>query len=89
MGTNLKCDCCGVCCVAVSIHSPQLIKPAGIRCKYLTPNNLCSVWGTAKQPEVCRSIKPMNDLCRFDLRLSPDCTKRHYKYLTRMERATR
>lgn len=84
------CDRCGRCCVAVSIHSPELHKPAGERCLHLTSESLCGVWGDPKkQPAVCREIQALNTLCRFDLRDCPDCAKRHMKYLARLERATR
>jgi hypothetical protein len=86
----MRCDCCGICCVAVSINSSQLVKPAGQRCPHLTTDNRCGVWGNPDlQPEVCRSIRPMPDLCRFDLRGKPNGTRYHYRHLTRMERATR
>jgi len=77
-----KCDYCGICCVALSITS--LNKPAGVRCRYLK-DNLCSVWNTDLQPSVCRTIVPMNDLCRFDMRGTP---RAHYKYLLSLERST-
>jgi len=91
---NGKCDNCGRCCTAVSIHSKlpsgeYFDKKSGEKCKHLTADNKCAIWGDEeKQPEVCRSIKPNNDLCRFDLRKYPDGAKKHYKHLTRMDRAT-
>ncbi len=86
----MECDFCGICCTAVSIGKfpDGSSKPAGVRCKYLK-NNLCSVWGTDLQPKVCQSIKPNNDLCRFDLRGTEDGTKKHYQHLIQLERLTR
>ena len=89
-----KCDMCGVCCTHISISSKlpdgaQFEKPAGIKCKYLTDNNLCGVWGDKqKQPNVCRNIQPMNSLCRFDLRGVEDGKKQHIEYLQQLEKLT-
>ena len=88
-GIQYDCDLCGRCCTGVSINSPEMTKPAGQRCIYLGPDNLCKVWGDqTKQPEVCRSIKPRNDLCRFDLRGDPNEAKKHFKYLRWLDRIT-
>lgn len=89
------CDNCGRCCTAVSINSrlpsgKMFQKKSGERCPHLTQDNRCGVWGDAdEQPEVCRSIAPNNDLCRFDLRDDPEGAKKHYQYLIRLDRATR
>jgi hypothetical protein len=91
---NEQCDSCGRCCTAVSIHSrlpsgEYFDKKSGEKCQHLTPDNRCAVWGDKeKQPEVCRNIKPNNDLCRFDLRKVPGGAKAHYQYLRRLDRAT-
>ncbi len=93
-GQKYSCDNCGRCCTAVSIRSKMpdgtiFEKPSGKRCIYLGPDNLCKVWGDqTKQPEVCRSIKPSQDLCRFDLRGDPEEAKKHFKYLRWLDRIT-
>jgi len=78
-----QCCKCGICCIALSISS--LNKKSGKKCKHLSLNNLCNIWGKSEEPSVCRTIKPLNDLCRFDLRGN---VKKHFKYLMRMERIT-
>lgn len=89
-----KCDNCGRCCTAVSINSKlpsgkTFAKASGEKCKHLTADNRCAVWGDEEnQPEVCRSIKPNNDLCRFDLRGTPNGARDHYDHLRRIDRAT-
>lgn len=89
-----KCDMCGVCCIGVSINSKlpdgsTFNKPSGVSCKYLKDNK-CSVWGDVeRQPEVCRSIKPTNSLCRFDLRSKLDGRKRHLLWLMKLDKMTR
>jgi hypothetical protein len=81
----MQCRMCGICCVAVSINSPQLQKAAGVRCPHLTDQNTCGVWGDVeRQPSVCRTIKPSEDLCFPGLK-----ARDHYKALVRMERVTR
>ncbi len=52
----MECRKCGACCIALSISS--LNKPAGVRCEYLTTDNLCSLWGSPERPEVCFTYKP-------------------------------
>lgn len=90
-----KCDMCGVCCTHVSINSTlpdgsKFEKPAGQRCGYLTDDNLCGVWGNEGiQPEVCRTIKPMNSLCRFDLRQESNGQQKHIIYLEQIETLTK
>lgn len=80
----MKCAMCGVCCVAVSINSPELCKPAGVRCQYLKDSK-CSVWGdVSRQPSVCRTIRPAVDLC-----YPGKNTKEHFAGLWSLERATR
>ena len=86
----MKCQKCGICCIAISINSPQLIKNAGEKCPYLSNDMKCEVWGDLKkQPKVCRTIKPSNDLCRFDLKNDPNRFQKHYKWLSRYERMTK
>lgn len=86
----MECRRCGICCIAVSIKSRMpngrmFYKQAGERCQHLTLNNTCGVWGDAhQQPDVCRSIKPQEDLCFPGL--SP---RQHYKALTQIDRRTR
>lgn len=93
-GKQYSCNQCGRCCTAVSINSTLptgeiFNKPGGQRCIYLGPDNLCKVWGNQnKQPEVCRTIKPNNSLCRFDLRGDPEEAKKHFKYLRWLDRVT-
>jgi len=88
------CDMCGVCCTHVSINSTlpngtQFTKPAGEKCRHLTSDNLCSVWGDeTQQPSVCRTIQPTNSLCRFDLRGNDEGTKHHIEYLHQLEELT-
>lgn len=50
------CRRCGACCIALSVSS--LGKPAGVRCVYLTEDNLCSLWGKPERPWVCAAFKP-------------------------------
>lgn len=90
-----ECDFCARCCIGVSMNSilpngEVFKKAAGERCIHLGTDKLCKVWGDKeKQPEVCRTIKPSNSLCRFDLRGDPEEAKKHYKYFNWLERATR
>ncbi len=93
-GKKYDCDMCGRCCTGVSINSmlptgERFKKPAGERCIHLGPDNMCKVWGQQnKQPEVCRTIKPSQSLCRFDLRGDPEEAKKHFKYLRWLDRIT-
>lgn len=52
----MECRRCGACCIALSIST--LNKPAGIRCRHLAPDNLCSMWGEPERPQVCSSFQP-------------------------------
>jgi hypothetical protein len=54
----MKCFKCGTCCIAVDIST--LGKPIGVRCRYLTPDNLCSIY--EHRPEVCRRYEP-DEVC--------------------------
>ncbi len=89
------CDMCGVCCTHVSLHSKMpdgsyFTKAAGERCVHLTHDNFCGVWGDiSEQPEVCRTIKPTNSLCRFDTRGVFEGKNVHIMYLQDLEDLTR
>lgn len=52
----MECRRCGACCIALSISS--LNKPAGVRCSYLTEENLCALWGRPERPRVCAVFEP-------------------------------
>jgi len=58
---------CGACCTEISISpsNPSLPKgkPAGVRCPYLTDNDLCSLFGKPERPRVCSSFPAMMDVC--------------------------
>lgn len=63
-------DCrvgCGACCITPSISSPipgmPDGKPAGVRCVQLTADNRCLLFGSAERPEVCRGLKPDEEMC--------------------------
>jgi len=51
---------CGACCIAPSISSaiPGMPngKPAGVRCQQLDDDNLCSLFGDSRRPEVCEQF---------------------------------
>ncbi|EGT4253265.1 YkgJ family cysteine cluster protein [Citrobacter amalonaticus] len=58
---------CGACCIAPSISSsipgmPQG-KPANVRCVQLSDDNLCRIFGSSLRPNVCRSLKPSQEMC--------------------------
>jgi hypothetical protein len=38
-------------------------KPAGVRCVQLSPDNLCLLFGRPERPEVCRRLRPMEEMC--------------------------
>ena len=48
---NHECGDCGVCCWCYAIREPDLQKPAGERCKHLTPDNKCAIYD--KRPPTC------------------------------------
>ncbi|EOA4402816.1 YkgJ family cysteine cluster protein [Citrobacter amalonaticus] len=58
---------CGACCIAPSISSPipgmPQGKPANVRCVQLSDDNLCRVFGSSLRPNVCRSLKPSQEMC--------------------------
>jgi hypothetical protein len=81
-------DCrvgCGACCIALSISSPipgmPNGKPASARCLHLTPDNRCDLFGMPERPEVCRRLRPSEEMCG---RSREDALA----YLTWLERAT-
>ena len=88
------CDSCGNCCIGLSINTTlplgrKFVKKAGERCIHLTRNGRCKVWGNKwKQPKVCRTIVPMNSLCRFDLRTFPNFNELHLEYLLWLDNVT-
>ena len=58
---------CAACCIAVSISSPipgmPQGKPAGVPCIQLTEDYRCRLFGNPERPEICRSLKPAEDMC--------------------------
>jgi uncharacterized protein len=58
---------CGACCIAPSISSsiPGMPdgKPAGVRCVQLSDDNRCLIFGMPERPEVCRSLRPTEEMC--------------------------
>lgn len=58
---------CAACCVAPSISSPipgmPHGKPAGMRCKQLTADNRCRLFGRTERPVVCGSLQPSAQMC--------------------------
>jgi len=58
--SNSKIECikCGTCCIAADIST--LNKPLGVKCQYLTNDNLCSIY--EERPKVCRDYEP-DEVC--------------------------
>ncbi len=58
---------CGACCIAISISSPMPRhphgKPAGVRCRHLTPDFQCDIFGRPERPRVCAALKPSREMC--------------------------
>ena len=58
---------CGACCIAPSITSSFPLHPngkkAGERCKQLTDNNLCKLFGQPERPAVCHDFKAEKWVC--------------------------
>ncbi|MFI3244926.1 MAG: YkgJ family cysteine cluster protein [Ferrimonas sp.] len=52
---------CGACCIAPSISS--LNKPAGERCRHLSDQNLCQLFGQPERPKVCHDFKACTWVC--------------------------
>ncbi len=77
---------CAACCVVVSISSPlpgmPEGKPAGVRCVNLDEHNACRIFMADHFPEICRSIRPMRDMCG-------DTNEEAWEYLARLEEATK
>ncbi|MEP7220726.1 MAG: YkgJ family cysteine cluster protein [Bacteroidota bacterium] len=81
---------CGACCIAPSISSPipgmPNGKPSGVRCVQLAEDNRCMIFGLPERPEVCRSLRPSEEMCgasdgeamenliRLELATAPDRT---------------
>ncbi|MEZ9130334.1 YkgJ family cysteine cluster protein [Vibrio breoganii] len=58
---------CGACCIAPSISSSFPLHPngknAGERCKQLTEENLCKLFGKKERPDVCHGFKAAEWVC--------------------------
>ncbi|MBY4676967.1 YkgJ family cysteine cluster protein [Marinobacterium arenosum] len=52
---------CGACCIAPSISS--LNKPAGERCRHLSPDNLCALFGQPERPQACADFQAEIAIC--------------------------
>ena len=76
---------CGACCIAISISGPipgmPNGKPAGIRCLWLTKENLCELFGKPERPTICSSFPAMPDTCGL-------CRREALELITEMENAT-
>jgi len=55
---KIECQLCGTCCIAFDIK--EIDKKAGERCKYLSEDNLCTIYET--RPWGCKGYKP-DELC--------------------------
>lgn len=49
-----ECAACSLCCVLTEI--PELGKPAGVRCAYLTDSG-CGIYDSPERPQVCRDFE--------------------------------
>ena len=85
---NTKMNCrpgCGACCIAISISSPipgmPGGKPAGVRCINLSEDNICIIHDRSDYPEVCRDLKPTQEMCCASY-------EEAFAYLTELERLT-
>lgn len=38
-------------------------KPAGVRCRQLTADNACAIFGHPDRPAVCASLRPSAEMC--------------------------
>ena len=58
---------CGACCIGLSISTPipgmPHGKPADVRCVQLTDDNRCLLFGRPERPEVCRRLRPNEEMC--------------------------
>lgn len=61
---------CGACCIALSISSPvpgmSGGKPAGARCRQLTEDSRCAVFGLPERPACCSGLQPSEEMCGAD-----------------------
>jgi Fe-S-cluster containining protein len=77
---------CGACCIAPSISSPipgmPDGKPAGVRCVQLAANLSCLLFGDARRPAVCGSLRARTEMCG-------ETREQALVYLDRLELATR
>ena len=48
------CGSCNVCCVALTIHDPELQKAQGYRCRNAQPDSSCAIYPS--RPQTCRSF---------------------------------
>ncbi|TCK62151.1 YkgJ family cysteine cluster protein [Seleniivibrio woodruffii] len=58
MENRVDCLLCGTCCTAFDIK--EIDKKAGERCRFLSPENLCTIY--EKRPWGCKGYKP-DELC--------------------------
>ena len=49
-----SCGECTACCTALTIPDPELRKPAGVPCVYLSPAGGCGIY--ERRPQVCKSF---------------------------------
>lgn len=58
---------CGACCIAPSISSPipgmPGGKPAGMRCRQLSEDNRCLLYGRPERPAVCVHLLAREEMC--------------------------
>ncbi|SUX65805.1 Uncharacterised protein [Citrobacter amalonaticus] len=52
-------------CPSISSPIPGMPqgKPANVRCVQLSDDNLCRIFGSSLRPNVCRSLKPSQEMC--------------------------
>lgn len=62
----MQCLRCGDCCIRFEIS--ELEKPAGVRCKYLTKDNLCSIWDKPERPMICYKHDYPASVCPIGLK---------------------
>ena len=90
---------CGACCIAPSISSlipgmpsagtssSPLGKAAGVRCVQLDAKNRCMIFGDARRPAVCSSLRASVEMCGVDENVN--ATRVHaMHFLSRLEQAT-
>jgi hypothetical protein len=41
-------------------------KPAGVKCKHLTSDYRCALWGKPERPDVCNAFRAEPDFCGSD-----------------------